>query len=208
MARPAPDLLAPRIAPASQLTSFGGYQPAVCGHPTGMILTRARTLLQPCFARLLAALVGEPDGFAAGAFHARPLRWQSKSRRARKRALGRQSALRPLRFALVIGSLSLSLRGKARLLPRAASTIRVTMLRRRDTASSPRSRLVSHHANRSLAVPLRLLLARVALPRPSIRRVFFVASALVDVPSTRLTLPATDLPQLSGVVPDMVYYSL
>ena len=65
-----------------------------------------------------------------------------------------------------------SLRGKARLLPRAASTIRVTMLRQRDTASSPRSRLVSHHANRSLAVPLRLLLARVALPRPSIRCVF------------------------------------
>ena len=41
MARPAPDLLAPRIAPASRLTSFGGYRPAVCGHPTGMILTRA-----------------------------------------------------------------------------------------------------------------------------------------------------------------------
>ena len=60
-----------------------------------------------------------------------------------------------------------SLRGKARLLPRAASTIRVTMLRRRDTASSPRSRLVSHHANQSLAVPLRLLLARVVLTRPS-----------------------------------------
>ena len=58
-------------------------------------------------------------------------------------------------------------RGKARLLPRAASTIRVTMLRRRDTASSPRSRLVSHHANQSLAVPLRSLLARVALTRPS-----------------------------------------
>ena len=102
MARPTPDLLAPRIAPASRLTSFGGYRPAVCGHPTGMILTRARTLLRPCFARLLAALVGEPDGFAAGAFHARPLRWRSKSRRARKRALGRQSALRPLRFAPTI----------------------------------------------------------------------------------------------------------
>ena len=41
MARPAPDLLAPRIAPASRLTSFGGYRPAVCGHPTDMILTRA-----------------------------------------------------------------------------------------------------------------------------------------------------------------------
>ena len=34
-------MLAPRIAPASRLTSFRGYQPAVCGHPTGMILTRA-----------------------------------------------------------------------------------------------------------------------------------------------------------------------
>ena len=53
----------------------------------------------------------------------------------------------------------LPLRGKARLLPRAASTIRVTMLRRRNTASLPRSRLVSHHANQSLAVPLRTPLA-------------------------------------------------
>ena len=113
MARPTPDLLAPRIAPASRLTSFGGYQPAVCGHPAGMILTRARTLLRPCFARLLAALVGGPDGFDAGAFHARPLRRQSKSRRARKRALVRQSALRPLRFAPTIGSPS---RGALRLL--------------------------------------------------------------------------------------------
>ena len=41
MVRPTPDLLAPRIAPASRLTSFGGYRPAVCGRPTGMILTRA-----------------------------------------------------------------------------------------------------------------------------------------------------------------------
>ena len=41
MVRPAPDLLAPRIAPATRLTSFGGYRPAVCGHPTSMILTRA-----------------------------------------------------------------------------------------------------------------------------------------------------------------------
>ena len=87
MVRAAPDLLA---------------RPAVCGHPTDMILTRARTLLRPCFARLLAALVGEPDGFAAGAFHARPLRWRSKSRRARNHALVRQSALRPRRFAPTI----------------------------------------------------------------------------------------------------------
>ena len=114
--------------------------------------------------------------------------------------LGRQSALRPLRFASTIvrrgynlaaenknasrqnthgesalGTLGswgkathtrLSLRGKARLLPRAASTIRVTMLRRRNTASLPRSRLVSHHANRRLAVPLRSFLSCVALTRP------------------------------------------
>ena len=61
----------------------------------------------------------------------------------------------------------LSLRGKARLLPRAASTVRSAILRRRDTASSSRARPLAHHANRSLAVPLRLLLPRVALVRPS-----------------------------------------
>ena len=82
----------------------------------------------------------------------------------------------------------LSLRGKARLLPRAAYTIRVTMLRRRDTASSPRSRLVSHHANRRLAVPLRLLLARVALPRPSIRRVFLRSLCARRCPIDSLSL--------------------
>ena len=96
-----------------------------------------------------------------------------------------------------------SLRGKARLLPRAASTIRVTMLRRRDTASLPCSRLVSHHANRSLAVPLRtplatayaahfvrgiLLLAYVALPRPSIRRVFLRSLCARRCPIDSLSL--------------------
>ena len=99
-ARPSPDLLA---------------RPAVCRHPTSMILTRARTLLRPCFARLLAALVGEPDGFAAGAFHARPLRWWSKSRRARKRALVRQSALRPRAFAMPVSPATI---GSAWLRPR------------------------------------------------------------------------------------------
>ena len=90
-----------------------------------------------------------------------------------------------------------SLRGKARLLPRAASTIRVTMLRRRDTASSPRSRLVSHHANRRRAVPLRSLLPSVDLG-PTFRcgAFFFVASALADVPPARLTLPASNLPRV------------
>ena len=61
----------------------------------------------------------------------------------------------------------LSLRGKARLLPRAASTVRCTILRRRDTASSSRARPVAHHANRSLAVPLRSFLAHAPLARPS-----------------------------------------
>ena len=41
----------------------------------------------------------------------------------------------------------LSLRGKARLLPRAASTVRSAILRRRNTASSSRLRSVAHHAN-------------------------------------------------------------
>ena len=84
-----------------------------------------------------------------------------------------------------------SLRGKARLLPRAASTIRVTMLRRRDTASSPRSRLVSHHANRRRAVPLRSLLPSVDLG-PTFRcgAFFFVALALADVPSASLIITA------------------
>ena len=61
----------------------------------------------------------------------------------------------------------LSLRGKARLLPRAASTVRSAILRRRNTASLSRLRPVAHHANRSLAVPLRLLLAHAPLARPS-----------------------------------------
>ena len=141
MARPAPDLLAPRIAPASRLTSFGGYRPAVCGHPTGMILTRARTLVRPCFARLLAALVGEPDGFAAGAFHARPLPRRSKSRRARKRALGRQSALRPLRFAPTIVRRGDCLAAEKRMPPKHPLRVRAitlfdAMLTRTDTIRS------------------------------------------------------------------------
>ena len=82
----------------------------------------------------------------------------------------------------------LSLRGKARLFPRAASTTRVTMLRRRNTASSPRSRLVSHRANQSLAVPLRSFLACVALPRPSIRRVFLRSLCARRCPIDSLSL--------------------
>ena len=65
----------------------------------------------------------------------------------------------------------LSLRGKARLLPRAASTVRSAILRRRDTASSSRARPMAHHANCRRAVPLRSLLTHASLARHSIRRV-------------------------------------
>ena len=61
----------------------------------------------------------------------------------------------------------LSLRGKARLLPRAASTVRSAILRRRNTAFSSRARPLAHHANRSLAVPLRSFLTHAPLARPS-----------------------------------------
>ena len=61
----------------------------------------------------------------------------------------------------------LSLRGKARLLPRAASTVRSAILRRRDTASLSRLRPVAHHANCRRAVPLRSLLTHAPLARPS-----------------------------------------
>ena len=65
-----------------------------------------------------------------------------------------------------------SLRGKARLLPRAASTVRSAILRRRNTAFSSRARPLAHRANCRRAVPLRSLLTHAPLARPSIRRVF------------------------------------
>ena len=61
----------------------------------------------------------------------------------------------------------LSRRGKARLLPRAASSVRSAILRRRNTASSSRTRPVAHHANRRRAVPLRSLLTHAPSARPS-----------------------------------------
>ena len=66
-----------------------------------------------------------------------------------------------------VACVRLSLRGKARLLPCAASTVRSAILRRRDTAFSSRARPLAHHANRSLAVPLRSLLTHAPLARPS-----------------------------------------
>ena len=65
-----------------------------------------------------------------------------------------------------------SLRGKARLLPRAASSVSSAILRRRNTGFSSRSRPLAHHANCRRAVPLRLLLTHATLARPSRRRVF------------------------------------
>ena len=67
----------------------------------------------------------------------------------------------------------LSLRGKARLLPRAASTVRGAILRRRNTAFSSRARPLAHHANCRRAVPLRSLLTHVPLARPSSLARFF-----------------------------------
>ena len=67
----------------------------------------------------------------------------------------------------------LSLRGKARLLPRAASTVRSAILRRRDTAFSSRARPLAHHATCRRAVPLRSLLAHAPLARPSAMARFF-----------------------------------
>jgi len=97
----------------------------------------------------------------------------------------------------------LSLRGKARLLPRAASTVRSAILRRRDTAFSSRARPLAHHANCHRAVPLRTPLATAfggslrsgdTIPHtcaisPTFRcgAFFFVASALADLSSARLT---------------------
>jgi len=67
----------------------------------------------------------------------------------------------------------LSLRGKARLLPRVASTVRSAILRRRDTVSSSRARPMAHHANCRRAVPLRSLLTHAPLARPSAMARFF-----------------------------------
>ena len=66
----------------------------------------------------------------------------------------------------------LSLRGKARLLPRAASTVRSAILRRRNTAFSSRARPLAHHANCRRAVPLRSLLTHAPLARPSAMALF------------------------------------
>ena len=66
----------------------------------------------------------------------------------------------------------LSLRGKARLLPRVASTVRSAILRRRNTAFSPCD--VSHRASDEprRRMSLRSALAPSSLASPSIRRVF------------------------------------
>ena len=66
-----------------------------------------------------------------------------------------------------------SLRGKARLLPRAASTVRSAILRRRNTTSSSRARPVAHHANCRRAVPLRSFLTHAPLARSSAMARFF-----------------------------------
>ena len=81
------------------------------------------------------------------------------------------------------------------------AAIRVAMLRRRDTGFLPCD--VSHRASDEprRCMSLSSALAPSSLASLFIRRVFFVASALVDVPSTRLTLPATDLLRFSSMSP-------
>ena len=76
----------------------------------------------------------------------------------------------------------LSLRGKARLLPRAASTVRSAILRRRDTASSSRLRPLAHHANCRRAVPLRTPLA-TAYAAHFVRGIPFLTHAPLARPS-------------------------
>ena len=95
------------------------------------------------------------------------LRDSSHFRRFRSAAAQNKAALGTLGCWANAARVRLSLRGKARLLPRAASTVRSAILRRRDTASSSRARPLAHHANRSLAVPLRSFLTHVPLARPS-----------------------------------------
>ena len=69
------------------------------------------------------------------------------------------------------------------------AAIRAAMLRRRDTVFSPCD--VSHRASDEprRCMSLSSALAPSSLASPSIRCVFFAASALADVPSARLTLP-------------------
>ena len=93
-------------------------------------------------------------------------------------------------------------------------------------SSTPPARCIHHSRHDASSAGYRLLASfapGVASREPSSRRspalaprtrrlvptfrygaFFFVASALADILSARLTLSATDLPQLSGVVSDMV----
>ena len=77
----------------------------------------------------------------------------------------------------------LSLRGKARLLPRAASTVRSAILRRRNTGSSSRARPLAHHANCRRAVPLRTPLA-TACAAHFVRRIPLLTHAPLARPSS------------------------
>ena len=78
------------------------------------------------------------------------------------------------------------------------AAIRAAKLRRRDAASSPCD--VPHRASDEprRRMSLSSALAPSSLASPSIRRVFFVVSALADVSSARLTLSAYP-PERSGV---------
>ena len=83
----------------------------------------------------------------------------------------------------------LSLRGKARLLPRAASTVRSAILRRRNTASSSRARPLAHHANCRRAVPLRTPLA-TAYAAHFVRGIPLLTHAPLARPSAMARFPS------------------
>ncbi len=84
-----PDMFLPRVPPHAPVT-IGRQKhvgPAKClscdclplRPPLATASRLGRTLLRPCFARLLASLVGEPDGFAAGASRPRGIPPSTKS---------------------------------------------------------------------------------------------------------------------------------
>ena len=87
------------------------------------------------------------------------LRYSSRFRGFRPASAQNKAAQCTLGSWANVACVRLSLRGKARLLPRAASAVRSAILRRRDTAFSSRARPVAHHANCRRAVPLRTPLA-------------------------------------------------
>ena len=138
-----------RVPPRSALRNYGFVpKPCFCGLSARPSASPLKTL---CVFRRLTG----PDRDRAG--HPRELGKQ----RMRSSLAGPCGpfGVRASRSANPTPSARAHLRGKARLLPRAASIVRSAILRRRNTASSSRARPLAHHANCRRAVPLRTPLA-------------------------------------------------